>query len=97
MDDFLSLLQRANKPTIFEAITAVVVLWVDTYDYHDETWLDFPLDVSKFKPAEMRTIGYLVGSTGDSVLVCSTVDLEDNRCSTVSVIPRGCIRSITAL
>lgn len=97
MDEFLSLLQKTNRPTIFEAVTAVVVLWVDTYDYQDETWLDFPLDISKFKPAEMRTIGYLVGSTGDSVLVCSTVDLEDNRCSTVSVIPNGCIRSITAL
>lgn len=97
MDEFSNLIQKTNRPTLFEASTAVVVLWVDTYDYHEETWVDFPLELTKFKPAEMRTIGYLVGSTGTSTLICSTIDLEDNRCSTISVIPNGCIISITAL
>lgn len=97
MEKFSQLMAKTNRPTLLEAVTAVVILWVDIYDYKNETWVEFPLDVSKFKPAEMRTIGYLVGFTDDSVLVCSTIDLQDDLCSTISVIPKGCIKSITAL
>lgn len=97
MDEYSLLIAKTNKPTLLEALTAVVVLWVDIYDYQHETWVDFPLDISKFTPAEMRTIGYLIGSTGDSLIICSTIDLDDNRCSTISIIPNGCIKSVTAL
>jgi hypothetical protein len=97
VEEFLHLTEKTNKPTLLEAASAVVILWVDIYDYKNETWVDFPLDLTKFKPAEMRTIGYLIGSTGDSIIVCSTIDLHDDLCSTVSVIPNGCIRNITVL
>ena len=97
VEEFLHLTEKTNKPTLLEAASAVVILWVDIYDYKNETLVDFPLDLTKFKPAEMRTIGYLIGSTGDSIIVCSTIDLHDDLCSTVSVIPNGCIRNITVL
>lgn len=97
VEEFLHLTEKTNRPTLFEAVTAVVILWVDIYDYKQETWVDFPLDLTKFKPAEMRTIGYLIGSTSDSIIVCSTIDLNDDLCATVSVIPNGCIRNITVL
>lgn len=97
MEEFLHLTERTNKPTLLEAAIAVVILWVDIYDYQHETWVDFPLDLTKFKPAEMRTLGYLIGSTGDSLIVCSTIDLDDDRCSTVSIIPNGCIKAVTVL
>ena len=97
MDEFSYLTEKTNKPTLLEAAFAVVVLWADIYDYKQETWIDCPLDLTKFKPAEMRTLGYLIGSTGDSIIVCSTIDLQDDKCSTVSVIPNGCIRAITVL
>ena len=97
VEEFLHLTEKTNKPTLLEAASAVVILWVDIYDYKNETWVDFQLDLTKFKPAEMRTIGYLIGSTGDSIIVCSTIDLHDDLCSTVSVIPNGCIRNITVL
>ena len=97
VEGFSHLTEKTNKPTLLEAVSAVVVLWSDIYDYQHETWIDFPLDITKFKPALMRTIGYLIGSTGDSLIICSTIDLEEDRCSTVCIIPNGCIKSVTVL
>jgi hypothetical protein len=78
-------------------VQAVVVTWADTFDYRDETWLDFPLDLDKLRPPTMRTIGYLVCMTDTLVVVCGTVDVESEKVSTVSVIPKGCIITITTL
>lgn len=96
MDGYSALLEKVADQTLAD-VQAVVVTWADTFDYRDETWVDFPLDLDKLRPPMMRTVGYLVGLTENTVVVCGTVDVENEKVSTVSVIPKGCIITITTL
>lgn len=96
MDEYSWLRERLANGSLDE-VFVVVVEWDDAFDYREETWAEWPLETDKFQPVLMRTVGYIIGLTDNAVIVCGTVDLENEKVSTVSVIPKGCIRTITTV
>lgn len=96
VDVFSLLAAKVNKETLAEGVVAVICEWFDTYDLV-EPWNDYPLDDEYAEPLLMRTMGYLLVVSDKAITIAGTLDVASNVVSQVTVIPRGCIKSITEL
>jgi quinol-cytochrome oxidoreductase complex cytochrome b subunit len=96
VDVFSHLAAKVNKETIAEGVVAIICEWYDTYDLV-EPWNDYPLTDDYTQPLLMRTMGYLLVVNDMAITVAGTLDVASNVVSQVTVIPRGCIKTITEL
>jgi hypothetical protein len=96
VDEYSTLLDSLKDKPLQEAAKAVLVVWEDIWD-HTETWIDFPLPDEELAGITMRTLGYLVQANEKVLIVAGTVDLTNESMSQVTVLPKGCIKSVTVL
>ena len=96
MDEYSQLLDSLEGEHLKDVAKAVIVLWEDIWD-HSDIWVECPLPEEDMAPLLMRTMGYLVQANEKVVVVASTVDVDHDIMSQVTVLPRGCIKSLTVL
>lgn len=96
MDEYSQLLDSLEGEHLKDVAKAVIVLWEDIWD-HSDIWVEYPLPEEDMAPLLMRTMGYLVQANEKVVVVASTVDVDHDIMSQVTVLPRGCIKSLTVL
>ena len=96
MDEYSQLLDSLKGESLRDVAKAVIVVWEDIWD-HSDTWVDYPLTDEDMAPLFMRTMGYLVQANDKVIVVASTVDVDHDIMSQVTVLPRGCIKSLTVL
>ena len=70
----------------------VLVRWTDITSY-DGSWMG--LDAAKaLKPAQMETLGWIIRSEENYIVVVSTMDSSEDLVGNVNAIPRNAISEI---
>ena len=71
----------------------VEITWLDTVGCMEWVLLE---DTLKMKPTETKSVGYLIKSSRDKVIIAATYNSMGSY-GDRNVIPRGCIKSVKVL
>ena len=77
------------------AVAAKIILWTDISG-QERPWLTHEEAIS-LEPILMKTVGYIIHEDDEKIVVCSTMDTEEEHYGNVNAIPRGVILAMRDL
>ena len=78
-----------------KVVAAKIILWTDITG-QERPWLTHEEAIS-LEPILMKTVGYIIHEDDEKIVVCSTMDTEEEHYGNVNAIPRGVILAIRDL
>jgi hypothetical protein len=78
-----------NKVKPGPVVGAKLILWNDISG-QERPWLTHEEAIS-LEPILMKTVGYIIHEDDEKIVVCSTMDTEEEHYGNVNAIPRGVI------
>ena len=76
-------------------VGAKLILWNDISG-QERPWLTHEEAIS-LEPILMRTVGYIIHEDDEKIVVCSTMDTEEEHYGNLNAIPRGVILAMRDL
>ena len=76
-------------------VGAKLILWNDISG-QERPWLTHEEAIS-LEPILMKTVGYIIHEDDEKIVVCSTMDTEEEHYGNVNAIPRGVILAMRDL